>query len=51
MGRTLNQVMSDLPVARLAKVKARVVAIIAQRMSLKVIRKPISKIQVRGKID
>jgi hypothetical protein len=46
MGRSLNQVMADLPGARRAKIKARVAEIIAEEMSLHDIRKAMSKTQV-----
>ena len=46
MGRSLDQVMAELPAARRAKIKARVGEIIAEEMSLQTLRKAMRKTQV-----
>ena len=46
MGRSLDQVMAELPAARRAKIKARVGEIIAEEMSLQTLRRMMRKTQV-----
>jgi hypothetical protein len=46
MGRTLDQVMAELPAKRRAKVEARAAGLIAEELSLQDLRKAMSKTQV-----